>query len=939
MVQKQQVRFQSFDGGLNTKENPALIEQNEFAEFTNLDWSVLGLASQRLGERRFNQRIGDDPIDGLALLRRKNVDDQVLIISNGDIWLDNALEASNVFTTGNKIDWAQYRERLFMVDASNNMQVWDGTSVYKAGLTTPDSGDQSDNDGGAPNPASGGAGNLTGDYRWRVTYISNTTESLAGDSSTELTLSSNSADLSDIPVSSESRVNARGIYRTLDNGARFFKVGELNDNTSTTFTDNVEDGDLGLELETEAGEPPAKMSAVATYHNFLFGAGTPGEPHRLYWSNQLQPEKWDALNFVDVHFGQGSEITALEVQGDRLWIFKNPGVAILQGFTESDFTVDNLSANFGAPSNHAVTEFRNLLFVYDGDNVFQVASPGDFQNISTKIEPELEEISDPTTVVLEGTEEELHMAYENTEGRARELVYRLDRESWTKYEGRAVNTYANRTNDTLLGGSRDEGVVHELDVTRTGDSLIDIHTATGTSESLDDQYRVRQFTADNNGKLTDVFFRLSKVSANHALRGVIYDNDPSTGEPDDKLATSTDFVVESDLPSSFDWQKFTFEDPIIETDDIRHIGVEVVRRIQVEHTSDVSGGRTVSLDADYQESVSLTADTGLQITHNLDTNPVQVQFFDSNLEKQSLKRIEMIDADTIEIESSSTETGDIVVSVPDATLANEQLSAGTDETIEHDLGSVPVVVQLVEDDEIIEVNTVSWEDTNSVTVNSASDRTVDVLVSDSDQHSRDTFSANTRTDVLAVTGDEWRLIQFYDDNTLTDIQEFITAEATTSDTLWEGESGTFETQTSSTSPDEDTWSQSDSTALNMRLYTDSIPWAFKTKKINLDETMRRKQSRMMTMDIKGFDGTITVEGFGDGEKESEQSVEVRTSGTPLGSFVLDQDRLAGIAESVEEFSLSPDAMGRSVQFRISSFDVTQFSLETLELLLYVRRRR
>jgi hypothetical protein len=68
--------------------------------------------------------------------------------------------------------------------------------------------------------------------------------------------------LSSIPVSSDSQVTARNIYRTTSGGATFYWLATLNDNTTTTFVDNIPDMELGAEMgEDHDIAPNGKFSA------------------------------------------------------------------------------------------------------------------------------------------------------------------------------------------------------------------------------------------------------------------------------------------------------------------------------------------------------------------------------------------------------------------------------------------------------------------------------------------------------------------------------------------------------------------------------------------------------------------------------------------------------------------------------------------------------
>ena len=102
--------------------------------------------------------------------------------------------------------------------------------------------------------AASGSGNLTGVYQWKVTFITGlvsatgtlyeANETNAGNASVSLTLSSQNASLTSIPIGPTGTI-ARKIYRTQANGSTFYYDFEISDNTSTTWTDSTADSGLG----------------------------------------------------------------------------------------------------------------------------------------------------------------------------------------------------------------------------------------------------------------------------------------------------------------------------------------------------------------------------------------------------------------------------------------------------------------------------------------------------------------------------------------------------------------------------------------------------------------------------------------------------------------------------------------------------------------------
>lgn len=106
-----------------------------------------------------------------------------------------------------------------------------------------------------PTMTAGGSGNLTGTYRYRITFVTASGETETdpdSSSSSSVAVTSQQVELSDIPVG-PTGVIARRIYRTTSSAPfphHMQLVATINNNTSTTYTDDLVDGSLGVYAPT-----------------------------------------------------------------------------------------------------------------------------------------------------------------------------------------------------------------------------------------------------------------------------------------------------------------------------------------------------------------------------------------------------------------------------------------------------------------------------------------------------------------------------------------------------------------------------------------------------------------------------------------------------------------------------------------------------------------
>lgn len=96
----------------------------------------------------------------------------------------------------------------------------------------------------APTVATGAAGVLTGAYTYKVSFVTNTGSTDLSPVSSTVNPVSQKIELTSIPLSTDSRVTGRRIYRTRSSDIYYFLVTTINDNTTTTYSDNNSDSSI-----------------------------------------------------------------------------------------------------------------------------------------------------------------------------------------------------------------------------------------------------------------------------------------------------------------------------------------------------------------------------------------------------------------------------------------------------------------------------------------------------------------------------------------------------------------------------------------------------------------------------------------------------------------------------------------------------------------------
>ncbi len=227
---------------------------------------------------------------------------------------------------------------------------------------------------------------FNGVYQYKVSFVSKYGhESNAGPASVAVTTDDNATiELTKIPVSTDPQVTARRLYRTVAGGSVFLFLAEIENNRSTTFSDNVPDGSLGNTTPPAAGDfsddnsPPPKGGIVYRWKRTLFMAGDPLNPETLYFSEDDDPESFPLINtfvFDDKITGIFETYSALIIETETAkWqvLGDNP-----------DYSVDKVVDNIGCVGRRAcgVTRLvgyavdRDGLRLFDGNEVEKISEP------------------------------------------------------------------------------------------------------------------------------------------------------------------------------------------------------------------------------------------------------------------------------------------------------------------------------------------------------------------------------------------------------------------------------------------------------------------------------------------------------------------------------------------------------------------------------------
>lgn len=258
-------------------------------------------------------------------------------------------------------------------------------------------------DEGAPVTTATGTGDITGAYSYKIVYVSKYGQlSNAGPKSVDVTAASNAQiNLTRIPLSSDSQVVARRLYRTVGNGSVWLYLDEILDNVTTTYTDTTADGSLGNETPPQAGDfsddnaVPPKAGIVKVWKKTVFMAGDPQNPYTLYYSEDNEPESFPLINAFELD----AKITAMYESYAGLVVETETGKWQVIG-DNPDYSLDKIVEGMGCVGRRAAGTARLVGYAVDRDGM-RLFDLSDTKKISEPIRDKYDNSSTISKVTIE----------------------------------------------------------------------------------------------------------------------------------------------------------------------------------------------------------------------------------------------------------------------------------------------------------------------------------------------------------------------------------------------------------------------------------------------------------------------------------------------------------------------------------------------------------
>lgn len=408
-----------FDGGLNTKFDRTIISDNESPDALNVVFSN-GSVGTRDGFSKINTTaIGSFICDGLYVRHANTGGATMIAFFGGSAWtlagstFSTIASAQSVFTAGVRVAAAEYQNHIFVGNGGVIPYKYNGTDWTRHGVYPPTT---------TMTVATSSAGVLTGDYNYKLVYVnSQSVESDVGPVTATHTAGSTRILISAIPTAPQSfGVSSRRLYRTVAGGSTFKRLTTINDNTTTTYEDNIADGSLGVTAPTDKGIPPKYNTMV--YHRDRIFCNDPDNPNYVWYSGLQEPYTYSASDFRTFGDKSLNIVRALAVNGENIAIFGDNSIELIYMPSSDDTTWLNIKveSGFGCKSPFGIVQYKNgLLFPAIQNNKFvgfahlvgnAISPSASFltvntagsETVSDKIEPDMFTIKDSDVGEISG---------------------------------------------------------------------------------------------------------------------------------------------------------------------------------------------------------------------------------------------------------------------------------------------------------------------------------------------------------------------------------------------------------------------------------------------------------------------------------------------------------------------------------------------------------
>lgn len=370
-------------GGINSKASQYNTSQHEFLDLVNYDFQRPGAITKRPGSSFYIGHTVVGRITGLYEFERLNGYSTIIFTANTNAYTQNDSSAGSVFktslTSGALFDFSTFVDRLFMANGSQYFK-YDGTNTSNYSLPE---GEQS------YGFSSLATGSLTGSFVIAYGYFND--RGYFGPCSThQIVSASGSIMFNGLTTPAGFGISGMAFYRSSAGGVDLFRVLTVGGATTNVTIDHT---------NTLSSIPCPDFlyftlipRYLSIYNNQLFMSGFSSMLSTVWFSEIGEPEGVLPESSLEARTNDGDRIMALAPYNGVLMIFKERSFHKLTGDNPNNFTLSEVSDQYGCLSNRAVVVWEDFLWFLDRKGVVEY-NGANVKIVSNKIEPYLQRMN------------------------------------------------------------------------------------------------------------------------------------------------------------------------------------------------------------------------------------------------------------------------------------------------------------------------------------------------------------------------------------------------------------------------------------------------------------------------------------------------------------------------------------------------------------------
>ena len=382
-----------FSGGKNSHTNSYVLEKNKCVTAKNLRFNATHGSFAKRDPMRLYGTMASFAVTSLFRYYKSTGSEQLLATGSTLLMLgnDNAGTLSNLdtgLTDGKRWQWVTYDDKAIGCYESGQPLKYDGKTTTTANTDGARSADNLMAELGAPFAELNTGTNLDASswYQYKVAFYNSTTEIYSYSDAKSNPILTGAAvydiTLTDIPLGA-SGTTSRFLYRTEGQASQtaveaetsYYMVGEIADNTTTTYDDAVADATIAADpaptwATVSAGSDvtPPQGAFVCIHNEQLFISGNPTYPSEIYWSDEYNPDVFPSVNYEKIRVDDGDEITFIKEQRGVLTVGKTN--SIIEYYTKAATWYYRLISTVGCPAPYSAANIPKGIVYYNRSGLY-----------------------------------------------------------------------------------------------------------------------------------------------------------------------------------------------------------------------------------------------------------------------------------------------------------------------------------------------------------------------------------------------------------------------------------------------------------------------------------------------------------------------------------------------------------------------------------------